>query len=124
MQKFLEVKSSTKAELRTDWYHKCIRDRVPYVTVTVRSRFADVHFDYITLPTAVDDVLMGERQAEIQNALTEIFERFANAKSHFRLSSTVVSFNDLEAGVARAAAEEVYDLIYSYVRPVIYPAPA
>lgn len=124
MQKFLEVKSSTRSELRTEWYHKCLRDRLPYVTVTIRSRFADVHFDHITLPTAADDVLMGERQAEIQNALKEIFERFANAKSHFRLSSTVVSFNDLEANAARAAAEDVYDLVYSYVRPVIHPTPA
>jgi hypothetical protein len=56
MKKF-EVCNHTDYVKINSWYHKCVAEKIPYVLVKKRTKYATVEFDYITLPKSAEPLL-------------------------------------------------------------------
>lgn len=118
MRKFVEVRKGARdaTESVNLWFARCERLKVPYVTVTCRTKLADVEWDHISYPPAVDD-LLSAGGVELRDAAIAIFRRHARAENaaEFTASDLLVSFRNLEIPAARTAAEELHDLIAAHV---------
>ncbi|WP_449104349.1 hypothetical protein [Pseudomonas veronii] len=115
MKKSVETSRNKKnLDQENSWFEHCRREKLPFITVTTRTKYANVHWDYITYPTEVDKHLEANRDLTVSKSL-EIFQEYANAKSDYQLSSGLVYFNNLEIEAAKASAEKLYDLISEIV---------
>ncbi|MDX5993494.1 hypothetical protein [Ectopseudomonas alcaliphila] len=115
MQKFVEILRKDKGHEKENlWFEKCRREKAPFITLKTRTKFADVHWDYITYPNEVDQHLATHKESTTKKAI-EIFMRHANEKSEYQVSSGLVYFNNLEIQNAKIAAEELYDLVVDTV---------
>jgi hypothetical protein len=127
MRKFVEVRKGARdsTESVNLWFAHCERQKVPYVTVTCRTKLADVEWDHISYPPAVDD-LLSVGGVELRDAAITIFRRHARAEqgAEFTASDRLVSFRNLEIPAARKAAEELYDLVAAHVAARQTPASA
>lgn len=118
MAKFVEVRKGAPdaTESVNLWFTRCERLQVPYVTVTCRTKLADVEWDHISYPPAIDE-LLSAGGGELRNAAITIFRRHARTKNgaEFIASDLLVTFRNLEIPAARQAAEELHDLIAAHV---------
>ena len=96
----------------------CQERKVPFITVKRRTKYADVHWDYITYPTKLD-ALLHSLDGALRDKAKEIYLRCSNSKSHFVGSDQLIWFRDIEVSRADAAANELYDLINGIVRDVV-----
>jgi hypothetical protein len=55
-QKFAVCKRNQTDKIN-DWYDHCKNEKIPYIVVEHRNKYADVRFDYITLPKEFDNSL-------------------------------------------------------------------
>lgn len=118
MAKFVEVRKGAPdaTESVNLWFTRCERLQVPYVTVTCRTKLADVEWDHISYPPAIDEPLSAGG-GELRDAAIAIFRRHARTKNgaEFIASDLLVTFRNLEIPAARQAAEELHDLIAAHV---------
>jgi len=96
------------------WHHRCQRNIIPYVVVRYRTKLADVEWDYITFPNGYDDIFK-THQEDIKEKAFNIFKKYAYSRSEFTGSGYVINFRKLYIDNAKLAAQELYDLINSYV---------
>lgn len=90
------------------------KKQFPFITLKSRTKLADVHWDYITYPTDVDDIL-NDLKGKLRDDALEIFRKYADKRSEYRGNDHLVWFKDLEIEKAKLAAEELYDLVVSYI---------
>lgn len=113
MKKFVEIDGKDiEYKIENAWYQQCDKKQVPFIKINSRTKFADVHWDYITYNPELDN-LISETADKFTQAATEIFNRHANHKSSYKLNGSLVWFYDLEIPKARLAASELYDLVAS-----------
>lgn len=111
MEKYVEVgKKRGDIEKINAWYQQCSRRQSPYITVTLKGKYADVHWDYINYDKAVDDYL-DSNETLIKEHAVEILKRHSNPKSRFSVSPTVINFENLAHEEARLAADDLYDFV-------------
>ncbi|WP_421722005.1 hypothetical protein [Alloalcanivorax xenomutans] len=111
MDKFVEIpRTDVSAERENAWFERCESNQIPFITVKTRTKYADVHWDYIAYSKEVDEVLGGLGTRLRDNAI-DIFKKYANANSRYAASGHLVWFKNLEIESARLAASELYDLI-------------
>ncbi len=97
-----------------DWYGQCQKEKIPYIVVNARTKYADVRFDYISLPKEYDEHLKKHSEIIAEKAI-QIFRQYAIKKSRFELSSFLINYDDLPIEQAENAASDVYDLISSFI---------
>lgn len=111
MSKYIEIpRNELGFERENDWVRHCESAQIPFITIKLRSTYADVHWDYITYSKEVDDILESLGNTLRDDAI-EIFKKYANAKSRYTASRHLIWFKNLEVDSARLAASELYDVI-------------
>jgi hypothetical protein len=92
MPKYVEIpRNNVGSEIENDWFRHCESAQVPFITVKPRSMYADVHWDYITYSTEVDDILESLGNTLRDDAI-EIFKKYANANSRYTASGHLIWF--------------------------------
>lgn len=115
MQKYFETpKNDMKVKAENAWFEICRENCIPYITLKNRTKFADVHWDYITYSTEVENIL-NAGNGRIRDGAIEIFKRHANTKSKYEANDLTAWLKNLEIPKAKLAAEELYDFIAAYV---------
>jgi hypothetical protein len=115
MTKYIEIaKSEAGFERENDWFKHCESAQIPFITVKLRSKYADVHWDYIAYSKGVDEILEGLGNT-IREGATELFKKYANTKSRYSVNGHLIWFKNLEVENARLAAGELYELIVASV---------
>lgn len=115
MQKYVEVpKNDLKANAENAWFEICRKNSIPFITLKNRTKFADIHWDYITYSPEVDKVL-NAGNGQLRDGAISIFKKYANSKSEYKANDLVVWFKNLETSKAKLAAEELYDFIAAYI---------
>jgi hypothetical protein len=111
MTKYVEIpRNEFDAKKENEWFEHCGSSQIPFITVKPRSEYADVHWDYITYSTEVDNILEG-LGTTLRDGAIGIFKKYGNAKSRYTASGHLVWFKNIEIENARLAASELYDLI-------------
>lgn len=95
------------------WFAHCQETDKPYVVVRFRTKLADVAWDYITFPSAWDEVL-SEHKDEVVTRVIDVFKKHASKRSKYTVSCFVADFKELEIASAKKAATELHDLIKEY----------
>lgn len=125
MEKFVEVRKGARGATENVnlWFARCQELQVPYITVTCRTKLADVEWDHISYPPAID-VLLSAGGGELRDAAIAIFRRHARAEksAEFIASNLLVAFRNLKIPAARQAAAELHDLIAAHVAARQAPA--
>lgn len=117
MDKYVEIpRTDVSAKKENEWFEHCESNQIPFITVKPRSKYADVHWDYITYSKEVDRVLEGLGNT-LRDSAIDIFKQYANANSRYTASGHLVWFKNLETESARMAASELYDLIVGCIEP-------
>jgi hypothetical protein len=115
MQKYIELpKKDVGAKVENEWYKICQKEQIPFITLKSRTKLADVHWDYITYPTNVDDIL-NDLNGQLRDNAIEIFMKYADKRSAYTANDHLVWFKNLEIEKAKIAAEELYDLVTAYI---------
>lgn len=113
--KYLVHKSSETDSL-SNWYHKCVRQQIPFVSVCYRTKLADVEFDYITFnATSIDDALRANAKVTSEKVF-ELFDRYKNNRSSvYAAGWAVIQVKNIEIGKAEQFAQELYDFILGII---------
>lgn len=116
MEKFIEVpKNDVNHAPENDWFQKCRIEKIPFITLKARTKYADVHWDYISYPTELDSVL-DVFEDQIQDGAMKIFKNYAtDTKADFSISSRLITFRNIEISKAKLAAIDLFDLINGFV---------
>jgi hypothetical protein len=115
MSKYIEIpRNDFGSELENDWLRHCESAQIPFITVKLRSTYADVHWDYIAYSKEVDKILESLGNTLCDDAI-EIFKKYANANSRYTASGHLIWFKSLEVDNARLAALELYEAIVDSV---------
>lgn len=117
MNKFVDIpKRDVDAKAENAWFEKCRTSCVPFITLKSRTKFADVHWDYITYPNDIHKIFdsFGDK---LRDDAIAIFMKYANKKSEYTANRYLVWYKSLEIPKAKLAAAELYDLIDQYVAP-------
>jgi len=109
-----DLVESYDAGPQSDWFHSCRESGKPYVVVRTGESTADVMWDYVTLPTRCDKILM-ENETLLREQAIAIFEKHSSIESSVRAKATTVFFDNLSIPKAKLAANELYGLIESLV---------
>lgn len=104
-----------------DWYRHCQQEKIPYVTVSARRKYANVQWDYINLPTEYDAILSTKGDEFIQG-FQEIFKRYATDNSEYRVGNFVATFVDIEVEKAPRLAEDLFDYICRELKLSVDPS--
>ncbi|TPQ28968.1 hypothetical protein [Methylomonas koyamae] len=115
MKKFVEVPlNDVTSKIENAWFQTCRERKVPFITVKNKTKYADVHWDYIAYPTEVD-VILDSLGNQLRDSAIEIFKKYANNKSEYSVNGRLIWYKNLELTKAILAAEELYDLIVSCI---------
>jgi hypothetical protein len=92
------------------WFDHCTDKAIPYVTVTYRNLYADIEWDYITLPMSLDG-LLEENKHTIENRARTVYNKYANPRSRIiRMDAHIIKFDKILISSCKQAAAELYDL--------------
>jgi len=83
---------------------------VPFITLKIITKFADVHWDYIAYQPEVDKIL-NSLDGQLRDGAITIFKKYANSRSEYKANDLLVLFKGIDIPKARLAAEELYDLV-------------
>ena len=109
--KYIISKSSTRdVDKINAWYSHCQAHRLPYITITTRTKYANVEWDYINLPMEIDAVI-STNENRLLDGFKRIYLKYANPKSVGRLSNHVPQFINIEIDKAELLASDLYDFI-------------
>lgn len=98
----------------TDWFHHCRQTRTPYIVIRSAETFADVLWDYVTLPPEAD-VRIHSNFAAFEREVHAIFARCAGPDSYLRIKPTRICFDRLALDRAKRAALELHALVETYL---------
>ena len=100
------------------WFHECRRvPDHPYVLVITGRKYARVEFDYISMDRKYDDWLFkGPYGGNILSQKhIDTFKKYACKKSHYNLSASLVTYENILIENARALATELYDNVKTVI---------
>lgn len=120
MRKFEEIKNENKNKCsKSGWFSDCAREQIPYITIYLKGKLADVHWDYITYNINLD-VMLSDKESEFVQKVENLYANYLNKKSECRVNCNLVTFSNLDVELARHAASELYDLVDSHVQKLIH----
>ena len=116
MEKFVEITRKDKGfDKENSWYRFCEKQRIPFITIKVRSKLADVQWDYMPYPLSIDKALFAQHE-RIETQMSAIYERYASKDTWFGAGPGVISFGNLDVDNAREVASGLYDIIVEAAR--------
>lgn len=113
MKKF-EIGKSTDRKKFNLWYTNCYKKQIPYIIIIQKMKFSSIEWDYITYKPEVDNKLISS-SLEFKEEFFRIFKKYANTKSNYEFSSSVIYVNNISVENAKKFAEELYDVINTIV---------
>lgn len=114
-QKFAILKGKVNGSgFSNTWFNRCVEMEVPFITVATQTNYAKVSYDYVTLSIASNEILIENAEA-IQSGLIEIFKKYANDKSGYRVTEFVADFLEIEIEKAPLLAEAVFDYFQHFL---------
>ena len=115
MQKYVEIpKNDLQFKIENAWFETCRKNNIPFITLKIRTKFADVHWDYIAYSSEVDQIL-NSANGQVRDGAIAIFKKYANSRSEYVANDLIVSFKNLDIPKATSAAEELYDFVADYI---------
>lgn len=95
------------------WFRECRRKQRPYITITHRTKFSDVHWDYISYDDKAADRVLSENSEIITREALVIFHQVASDRSSYSINCNVITFKNIPIEKAELAATSLFDLIES-----------
>jgi len=83
-QKYVVAKRGDTNKIN-EWYDHCKKLKLPYIIVELRTKYADVRFDYISLPTEHGKHI-DKNIEQITDKAIQIFNKYANKKSKYSIN--------------------------------------
>lgn len=119
-QKHIEITRSNNKNFATEnrWFQHCSEKQIPYVTVKVHGKLADVQWDYINLTPEIDGALF-EQKNLIHPAAESIYSRIFTKSSWIGLGPGTVSFKNIPRHYAGDAADQLFDVVNNVTTPLL-----
>lgn len=115
MSKFIEIKPSNDTTKKNEWFEHCQQKNTPYVVVNSGASTASVEWDYISYPMG-SEKLFEQKEACLKAELMKIYDKYSTKKSMFSISARTASFSGFSIQDAKAAADEIFDLIDNLIK--------
>lgn len=120
-KKFVEIPSAKKSNDKIDdWFDHCRRKQIPYITVKTRTKFANIHWDYISYDAEIDSILC-KNENLIKDGVRQVVKKYLNENTSYSANCNLIYVDNIHLTDARMAAEEIYDLIATYATPLPSP---
>ena len=98
-----------------DWFAECKTKIIPYVKVVTRTKYSDVSIDCITLQNGYDTIITDNFKIITQGARLIHIKCGAKKCMSFGRHPLIIIWEDVPRDRAESAADELFDLVYSYV---------
>ncbi len=115
LNKFIEVKADPESLRQNQWFKHCRQKNIPYVVVTLKTKFADVLWDYISY-SAGSDQIFSQSEAYLKVEFYKIYCKYGKENSAFDISCAKVNFSDFLIEDAKAAASDIFDLVNDLIK--------
>lgn len=115
MNKFIETNTSNHSLKNSQWRDHCGQKDIPCVVVKSNGSTANVDWDSLTYPMGSEE-LFNQNDAFLKAELRKIYDKYLTKKSTFSISCMNVLFTGLPIEGAKAAANDIFDLINSQQR--------
>jgi hypothetical protein len=102
-------------DARNAFFRVCQGRRVPFIVVSIATKWSSVSWDHISLPAGDDDDLLTANSVGIREEMLRIFNRFSNPRSRYAISELVGSIEYLDLAAAETAAQEIFELLVGYL---------
>jgi len=112
-QKFV-VSRRNQSQKIDNWYETCKKEKIPYVVIEARNKYADVRFDHESLPKKYDEYLTDNTE-QITDKAIQIFRKYKVKGSKFSIIPFIVNIYNIPIDKAEIAASELFDLIKSCI---------
>jgi hypothetical protein len=109
-------KSFSSNSDKSKWLHHCKESQIPYVTITNRTSYSDVEFDYISFNAPVDIKLQAKEKFVTDTVLT-ITDKYKNHRTEISVVGWgFIKITNLAIDNAEYVAEELVKLINNVVK--------
>ncbi|HHJ4523177.1 TPA: hypothetical protein ACQJL1_003150 [Citrobacter freundii] len=118
-QKYCQTKSTqsplTRERIANAWFITCERDQIPCIRLHRRGMRANIYWDYLSYPRAMDNAFSGKGGEQLRACVLDMFRRVVEEHSDPRMtciaSSDTVHLEGIPGKVAENIASELYDMI-------------
>lgn len=119
VNKFVEITYKDKDHARENaWFHHCEKYKIPFITIFLHGKLADVRWDYVSFPPDVDHELF-LLKSNLYQAAIQICAAHGTKHSSVRYSPGVITLHKLSSSAAQAAASRLYGVVQQVVAPLI-----
>jgi hypothetical protein len=105
-QMYVEIKNSHDIDTQNEWFRKCTECGIPYIYIIKRAKFADIHWDCISIDPDRDAAVYDNNALNMY--LNGVFNTVANKSSKYEMSSFVGWFNKIPVEHAEKAAIAIF----------------
>ena len=93
------------------WYNHCLQHGIPYILVKVNGKKANIECDFITLESAMDDVLQQNHQ-KIKSQVIQMLEQYAHgSRASYSINWSTITLEGIPMRSAEFIAESIFKLI-------------
>lgn len=93
-----------------EWFEFCRSQKIPYIELRPRTKYADIAWDYINLPPSFD-VHLSRKEKYFQDEMARIFNKHKSEKSSYRISNNTANFYNIPAENSENFCNELFDYI-------------
>lgn len=111
--RFIECKQ-TDIESKNRWFRQCQSNSVPFVVVAIRTKYARVEWDCISMPHVCDDAIKSGSNCIIDR-LESVLRKLLNRNWVYRGSAYSAIVDKLAPSDARAVAAAIYEILLDEV---------
>jgi len=97
------------------WYNHCMQEGIPYILVKVNGKKANIECDFMTLESAMDDVLQQNHQ-QIKSQVIQMLELYAHgSRASYSISWSAINLEGIPMRSAEFIAESIFKLIMRFL---------
>lgn len=111
-QKYVAWKRG-EVQKANDWFEQCKKDKIPYIAVQTRIKYADIRYENDSSPYETDEQL-NKNDEIIKEETGKLFHKYAAKNSDCKTASTYAFIHNIPIENASKLAEELFDLIVSF----------
>lgn len=111
-QKYIVAKDSQRKKI-DDWFDHCEKERIPYIVVTLGTKYADIDLDPIAFPIEFDNYI-NKIEEQIIDRATRVFLKYKVKKSKIHADKVYVKFTNIPIEHAENAADDLFELFQSF----------
>lgn len=112
--KFLEIRLDEDNSIKNAHFEFCREKNIPYIIISSRNKLADISWDYISYQDG-SEKLFSKNDEYLRIEFSKIYKKYGRNNPISTISSASVNFFGILVEDAKAAANDIFDVVNNLV---------